>query len=182
MVPTQGIITAWKQDKGFGFIRPLGDGPDVFVHIRDFGNIPRVPKIGDSVSYQAMQGKDGRYRAADVLIAGVPRTVPTQRALPRAANKNLGRISPAKPIIILLTIGLLVFGYSKLQPPPIPPPMPKTAKVKHKIVESIFACEGKQFCNEMNSCAEAKYYLNNCPNTEMDGDHDGVPCESQWCN
>ncbi|MFT4101584.1 MAG: excalibur calcium-binding domain-containing protein [Burkholderiaceae bacterium] len=34
----------------------------------------------------------------------------------------------------------------------------------------------------MRSCEEATYFLRNCPNTKMDGDHDGVPCEQQWCN
>jgi hypothetical protein len=33
----------------------------------------------------------------------------------------------------------------------------------------------------MTSCAEAKSFLQNCPGTEMDGDGDGIPCESQWC-
>jgi hypothetical protein len=34
----------------------------------------------------------------------------------------------------------------------------------------------------MTSCAEATYFIENCPNTEMDGDNDGEPCEKQWCN
>ena len=31
------------------------------------------------------------------------------------------------------------------------------------------------------SCDEAKFFLRNCPDTKMDGDHDGIPCEEQWC-
>lgn len=34
----------------------------------------------------------------------------------------------------------------------------------------------------MTSCAEAKYFLSNCPDVKMDGDEDGIPCEEQWCN
>lgn len=45
-----------------------------------------------------------------------------------------------------------------------------------------FACDGRQHCSQMTSCAEATYFSNNCPNTKMDGNHDGVPCEQQWCN
>lgn len=37
------------------------------------------------------------------------------------------------------------------------------------------------FCSEMASCEEAKFYQSNCPGTIIDGDGDGVPCESQWC-
>ncbi|MBJ6981967.1 excalibur calcium-binding domain-containing protein [Luteimonas sp. MC1572] len=33
----------------------------------------------------------------------------------------------------------------------------------------------------MTSCAEAKYFIAHCPNTKMDGDRDGIPCEEQWC-
>jgi hypothetical protein len=42
-------------------------------------------------------------------------------------------------------------------------------------------CDGRTHCSQMRSCAEAKYFLAHCPNTKMDGDDDGVPCESQWC-
>lgn len=45
-----------------------------------------------------------------------------------------------------------------------------------------FTCDGRTHCSHMRSCAEATYFIQNCPNTKMDGDHDGVPCEQQWCN
>ena len=44
-----------------------------------------------------------------------------------------------------------------------------------------FSCDGRQHCSQMTSCAEATYFSNNCPNTKMDGNNDGVPCERQWC-
>lgn len=40
-----------------------------------------------------------------------------------------------------------------------------------------FNCDGRQHCSQMRSRAEAEYFLKNCPNTKMDGDHDGIPCE-----
>jgi hypothetical protein len=43
-------------------------------------------------------------------------------------------------------------------------------------------CDGRTRCSQMTSCEEATYFLRNCPDTTMDGDHDGVPCEQQWCN
>lgn len=42
-------------------------------------------------------------------------------------------------------------------------------------------CDGRTHCSQMRSCAEATYFLQHCPNTQMDGDNDGVPCERQWC-
>jgi len=42
-------------------------------------------------------------------------------------------------------------------------------------------CLGKRTCSEMNSCEEAKFYMQNCPNTDLDPDGDGIPCESGVC-
>ena len=42
-------------------------------------------------------------------------------------------------------------------------------------------CDGRTHCSQMTSCAEAKYFLSNCPGVKMDGDGDGIPCEEQWC-
>jgi Excalibur calcium-binding domain len=47
---------------------------------------------------------------------------------------------------------------------------------------SSFSCDGRKYCSQMKSCAEAKYFLANCPGVKMDGDKDGVPCEKQWCS
>lgn len=44
-----------------------------------------------------------------------------------------------------------------------------------------FSCEGKDKCKEMSSCAEAKFYLNECGVGKLDRDKDGIPCES-LCN
>lgn len=44
-----------------------------------------------------------------------------------------------------------------------------------------FNCDGRTHCSQMTSCEEATFYLNNCPDTKMDGNNDGVPCEKQWC-
>ena len=45
-----------------------------------------------------------------------------------------------------------------------------------------FSCDGRTRCSQMHSCAEARYFVRHCPGTQMDGDHDGEPCEQQWCN
>ena len=47
---------------------------------------------------------------------------------------------------------------------------------------SRFKCDGRQHCSQMRSCEEAKFFLKHCPNTKMDGNGDGVPCERQWCH
>jgi hypothetical protein len=44
-----------------------------------------------------------------------------------------------------------------------------------------YSCDGRTHCSQMTSCEEATYFIEHCPGTQMDGDDDGVPCESQWC-
>jgi len=44
-----------------------------------------------------------------------------------------------------------------------------------------YRCDGRTRCSQMTSCDEAKFFLRNCPGTQMDGDSDGIPCEQQWC-
>jgi hypothetical protein len=44
-----------------------------------------------------------------------------------------------------------------------------------------FTCDGRKHCSEMSSCQEATFFLKNCPDVQMDGNNDGVPCETQWC-
>ena len=43
------------------------------------------------------------------------------------------------------------------------------------------SCDGRKRCSQMTSCEEATWFIENCPGMEMDGDNDGVPCETQWC-
>ena len=50
-----------------------------------------------------------------------------------------------------------------------------------KEASSPFTCDGRTYCSQMTSCAEAKFFVSNCPGTKMDGDRDGIPCEQQWC-
>jgi len=42
---------------------------------------------------------------------------------------------------------------------------------------SAFSCGSKRYCREMTSCDEARFHLEQCGLTRLDGDGDGVPCE-----
>lgn len=46
--------------------------------------------------------------------------------------------------------------------------------------KSVYKCDGRQHCSQMNSYEEAQYFIRHCPNTKMDGDNDGIPCERQF--
>lgn len=55
-----------------------------------------------------------------------------------------------------------------------PPPAPRETRP----ATSRFTCGGKTVCREMSSCAEARFYLEQCGLTRLDRDRDGIPCES----
>ncbi|KZN12678.1 excalibur calcium-binding domain-containing protein [Marinomonas sp. TW1] len=46
--------------------------------------------------------------------------------------------------------------------------------------KTTYRCDGRQYCSQMRSYDEAKYFIRYCPNTKMDGDGDGIPCERQF--
>lgn len=45
-------------------------------------------------------------------------------------------------------------------------------------VPAEFKCEAKRYCGQMISCQEARFYLTQCGVRSLDGDGDGIPCES----
>jgi hypothetical protein len=56
--------------------------------------------------------------------------------------------------------------------------VPKTTITPTKVKSHNFSCDGREYCSQMTSRAEAEYFVRNCPNTKMDGDRDGIPCEN----
>ncbi len=57
-------------------------------------------------------------------------------------------------------------------------------RIKYSIYDespSSYSCDGRTKCVQMHSCEEAKFFHKNCQGVMMDGDKNGIPCESQWC-
>jgi hypothetical protein len=96
-----------------------------------------------------------------------------------------------KKVLLGIVIGAFAFhAYQRVhEPESFPAPaavaLPDPQLVERPAAPSAqiagFRCDGRTHCSQMKSCEEASYFLRNCPNVEMDGNHDGVPCEKQWC-
>jgi len=67
-----------------------------------------------------------------------------------------------------------------IEPDPIPPWAWRRGQRSPAKSEPVAdsQCGSKRYCREMTSCAEAKFYLQQCGRSSLDGDSDGVPCES----
>jgi hypothetical protein len=90
-----------------------------------------------------------------------------------------------KKLLIVAAIALLLWqGYSRMQIGQLGEDTPQAqpiAPLLDQPRQANFTCDGRTHCSQMTSCEEATYFINHCPGTEMDGNNDGVPCESQWC-
>ena len=160
------------------------------MHIRDFGAIGRQPRTGDVLRYQVMADGTGRLRAGDVEVAGLPRRISKTRTT-RTRRTEGGRTSRFR--VGFLAVGLLSLAGLGAYEVGIFAPRSSafesstassessTASRLHSPWTSHYECQGKKYCSEMESCEEAIFYLQSCPDTKMDGDGDGVPCERQWC-
>jgi cold shock protein len=64
----QGIVVGFKDDQGYGFIRPDGGGGDVFVHARNIANADKLNQ-GQRVSFEIiMDEQRGKQRADKVRV------------------------------------------------------------------------------------------------------------------
>lgn len=91
-----------------------------------------------------------------------------------------------KHLIIIAILGFLAWqSYAKYQPNRAERIL-SSASSSSPVAQAgsrttTFSCDGRTYCSQMTSCAEATFFLQNCPGVKMDGNHDGVPCERQWC-
>ena len=201
----KGKLTSWNDDRGFGFIDPENGTKKVFIHISAFKKRGRRPQTGDIIYYQLDMDKEDRIHASQAYIEGTNATTSrrhrasgTQKNSVGYIRSSAGKINQAQEqrrakrskrknfILALLLLFIIIAGIKGLFPNPFQGV--NTTSSAKKPASSLpssssqnYTCEGKTRCSEMKSCEEAKFYLNNCPNVQIDGDGDGIPCESQWC-
>lgn len=185
-----GILTSWDAPTASGIITPGKGGNDIAVHASALPQDGQLPRVGEPLSFEVESGPDGAKRACACRR-------------PRPPSGQAGKLQQARASSSLLTGALLVAAASAAvlyaamlhngaAPPPEPVAVQDAAPAasvgrSDPVAQARFArqgssaCDGRTRCSQMNSCAEAKHFLDNCPGTEMDGDADGIPCESQWC-
>ncbi len=178
-----GKLSRWNEDRGFGFITPNLGGDDVFVHVSAFPRDGQAPRLHEALSFEVELNKEGKKRATRVRRPGSPRPVAAPER--KAARPRQTRSLPGRAAGVALAVVIGAFGfseYSQRASRGSDAPLAATpAAQAERSSAPAFRCDGRIHCSQMTSCAEARYFLANCPGTKMDGDHDGIPCERQWC-
>ena len=180
----EGTIKTWNDAKGFGFLSSTQGGQDIFVHASALPRGTGTPRVGQAFTFEVELNHDGKKRAVNVAHAGRPAHV---RNSPGSGRGH--RASPAGWIMgLLLVVAVGAFGYTKVtgflaraNEPAQTDVQPASVSDGVATMPTSFRCDGRTYCSQMTSCAEATYFLKNCPGTKMDGNGDGVPCEQQWC-
>lgn len=192
----QGRVVSWTDDKGFGFVARNGSDEKLFLHISAVagGHAPR-PRVGDLLTWK--EGKDGRGRMRAIDAAYVERHIARVPLASERHERAPGWLPRIAGVIALLVVAGAVWnradlaGYDLAENATEPEPVRRGAFGVNETIAPLgvdspntetFRCEaGKVRCPQMRSCAEAVFYINNCPNTRMDGDSDGIPCEDEHC-
>ena len=178
----EGKLERWNDERGFGFIVPLDGGEDIFVHVSAFPHDGRRPQNGELLAFAIEIDAGGRKRARDVRRPR-PSERPAARSPGTVDRQREHRPSRLGGVLLALLVAFGVYGYRHSRPAArgdlAPAPLASTAA--HSPLAENFSCDGRTRCRQMSSCAEARYFLQHCPGVEMDGDHDGIPCEDALC-
>ena len=97
----KGKITNWNDDKGFGFITPIGGGKQIFIHVKAFKNRSIRPEVNQIVSYDVSKDKSGRICANNASRLGDKK--------PKKTNKSSSTLS-----IIIVFVFSIFLVYSIL--------------------------------------------------------------------
>ncbi|MET0027607.1 MAG: cold shock domain-containing protein [Candidatus Thiodiazotropha sp.] len=171
-----GNLKKWNDDRGFGFIDSPQSSDEIFVHISEFPKEGGRPKLGELISFEIQTDHRGKKRAIKIQRTG--RNAPNKKQPQKIYHKK----NPPSLITGLSFLALAALGYVAYSQ------FEKNINIKNGVEsrkdptfghsKSKFECDGRQHCSQMTSRAEAEFFLANCPNTKMDGDHDGIPCEN----
>jgi cold shock CspA family protein len=194
----KGTLVDWKDDRGFGFIEPAEGGARIFCHLKAFEVRVRRPMPGDKLTYEVGKDAQGRLNATKVRPVGLEdaqyqSNIGSRRnkkavrgAASAAIPKSMATIYKGISICLVAVTAFAGWSYFHSKQAELvtddeqvkPAALKSATESAEKERTPAFQCDGRVYCSEMHSRAEAEFFVKHCPGTKMDGDHDGVPCEN----
>lgn len=101
----KGVLKTWKEDRGFGFIKPDNGKRDVFIHISSLKGASRRPVVGDVIYYQIAKDSRGKFKAVRAHIEGVA-IIDENDVKTKSAGRSKIKIGFKELVAIIL--GLLI--------------------------------------------------------------------------
>lgn len=183
--PAHGTLTKWNDDRGFGFITPASGSAEIFVHVSAFPHDGTRPRIGELISYEIEPGDNGKMRAVRIMRPGSRRAprVPKRQDTSKSKNRLAAVLVGLLAVGVIGTISYRTYIGHETEIGVTTPPVSASSASSASSAPSPtqrFECDGREHCSQMESYDEARFFIRNCPNTKMDGDGDGIPCESQF--
>lgn len=109
----KGVLKTWKEDRGFGFIKPDDDGKDIFIHISALKGVSRRPITGDVIYYQIAKDNRGKYKAINAHIEGISIVEDKTGDLLKAGSSKKRTIAIVIAVGLLIIITVAVFIYNR---------------------------------------------------------------------
>lgn len=86
----EGTVTAWDEDRAFGFIEPVQGGQAIFLHITALPARSGRPTLNQRVTFEVELNRDGKKRAKKVQFARSGRPARASRSSTRSASATWG--------------------------------------------------------------------------------------------
>ncbi|MDQ5948434.1 MAG: hypothetical protein QG651_928 [Pseudomonadota bacterium] len=192
----RGRLIRWNDEKGFGFVESNIEKNGIFLHISALKGMSRRPVVNDVITYELLS-ENKKIRAINATIEGVDaiRTRPKINIKKKVKRSQLDKLKSLLPVIFVLSILFITYrslsyyrnfrnfgsqnvvDYKDVNDASV---IPQKTISHNETNNAKFTCDGRTHCSQMVSKEEAIYFITHCPNTKMDGDGDGEPCEDQF--
>jgi cold shock protein len=107
----KGVLKTWKEDRGFGFIKPDDGGKDIFIHISALKGVSRRPITGDVIYYQIAKDNRGKYKAINAQIEGISIVDDKSEDLLKTSSNKKWTIVMAVGLLIIIALAVFIFKH-----------------------------------------------------------------------
>jgi cold shock CspA family protein len=96
----EGILSAWNHDAGYGTIRPVGGGEEVFVSLSAFPTDGDGPRLDEPLSFEIVTGRDGRKQAVNLKRMHPAHPNPALREVSGATRLRMRQVQKRRRLTV----------------------------------------------------------------------------------